>query len=170
MARLTKLYFDNEEPAFYQVRRLEPLFGLTRDAIAKHGLFAHQLLHQRLPLVVLVRRNCRGSANDEWRARFVDQDGIDFIDNGVVVAALHLLLARRRHSVVAQIIETELGVCAVGNVAGVLLAANAWFLIMLNTTDREAKKAIKLPHPLSVTSCQIIVHRDQMSAAAGQCV
>ena len=46
-------------------------------------------------------------------------------------------------------------------------AANARFLIVLNTTDREAKEAIKLSHPLGVTSRQIIVYRDQMRAAPG---
>ena len=48
---------------------------------------------------LFVRR--RLAANDQRRARFVDEDRIDFIDNRVVVTALNLLLARGRHAVVA---------------------------------------------------------------------
>jgi hypothetical protein len=59
--------------------------------------------------------------NDERRARLVDQDRVDLIDDGVVVAALHHLRGRVFH-IVAEIIETELVVGAVGDVAGILLA------------------------------------------------
>ena len=113
-------------------------------AIAKHGLLAHQLFDQRLPFVVLVRRDRRRAADDERRARFVDQDRIDFVDDGEMITALDLLLARRGHAVVAQIIETELAVRAVGDVAGVLLAADVRRLIVLNAADSQAEKFVKL--------------------------
>ncbi len=78
---------------------------------------------------------CR-PADDERRPRFVDQDGIDFIDDRVGIAALDLLFARRGHAVVAQIIETELAVRAVGDVHRVLLATHIGFLIVLNAANR----------------------------------
>ena len=53
-------------------------------------------------------RNRGRPADDQRRARFIDQDGIHFVDDREIVAALDLLLARRGHAVVAQIIETEL--------------------------------------------------------------
>ena len=134
----------------------------------QHGLFAHQLLDQRLPFVVLVRRDRRRPADDKRRARFVDQDGIDFIDDRIVISALHLLLARRGHAVVAQVIETEFAVRSVGNVAGVLLAPNVRRLIVLNAADREPEKIVKLPHPFRIATGQIIVHRHEMRAASGQ--
>ena len=84
-----------------------------------------------------------------------------------MITALDLLLARGCHSVIAQIIETELAVCSVSDVATVLLTADVRFLIVLNATDRESEKSIKLPHPLGVAAREIIVHRHQMRAATG---
>ncbi len=66
------------------------------------------------------------AGNDQRRARFVDQDGVDFVDDGVGVAALHHVLEPVLH-VVAQIIEAELVIGAVGDVAVVLPLA---FLVL----------------------------------------
>ena len=62
------------------------------------------------------------TGNDERRARLVDQDRIDFVDDGVDVAALHHVLEPVLH-IVAQIVEAELVIGAVGDVAIVLLLA-----------------------------------------------
>src|SRR5437870_13574844 len=107
-------------------------------------------------------RNRRRSADDEWGPRFIDQDGIDLIDDGVIITSLDLLLAGGGHPVVAQIIEPELTVRAVGNVHPVLLPADIRWLIVLNATAGESKKAIQLAHPLSVAASEVIVHRHQM--------
>ena len=112
--------------------------------------------------------NGRWPADDERRARFIDQDGIDFIDDGIVIAALDLLFARRGHAVVAQIIETELAVRSVGDVHRVLFAAFIRLLIVLNAADRKAQEIVKLPHPFRVASSQVIVHRHQVRAASAQ--
>ena len=147
---------------------LESFLRFAREAVAKHVLLAHQLIDQRLPFVVLMRRNRRRAADDERRARFVDQDGIDFVDDRVVITALHLLLARRGHAVVAQIIETELAVRSVGDVHRVLLAADIGRLIVLNAADGQAEETVKLAHPFRVAPGQVIVHRHEMRAAAGE--
>src|ERR1043166_7190428 len=62
--------------------------------IAQHVLLSHQLLDERFPFVVLMCGNRRRPTDDERRARLVDENRIDFIDNGVAIAALHLFLAR----------------------------------------------------------------------------
>ena len=85
-----------------------------------------------------------------------------------MITALDLLFARRGHSVVAQIIETELAIRSVSNVAGVLLPAHIRFLIVLNATNSEPKKIVERTHPFGIAACQIIVHRDQMRAASSQ--
>src|ERR1700720_4950359 len=100
-------------------------------------------------------------ADNEWCARFVDQDGIDFIDNCIAVPALDLLVARRGHAIITEVIETELAVRAISDVARVLFAAFARLLIVLNTADRQPEKCIKLSHPLRVAPRQIIVYCDQ---------
>src|SRR4029077_12917409 len=94
VAWLTQLHLEHETTARLDLALLEFLDRFARYAVAKHVLLAHQLLDQRLPLVVLMSGNRRRPADDEWCARFIDQDGIDFIDNGVVITALDLLFAR----------------------------------------------------------------------------
>ena len=58
------------------------------------------------------------AGDDQRRARFIDQDRVDFVDDGEAVAALDHVAQRVLH-VVAQIVEAELVVRAVGDVAGV---------------------------------------------------
>src|SRR5208283_3556804 len=52
-----------------------------------------------------------GARDDERGAGFVDEDGIDFVDDGKIVAALHAIVQVELH-VVAEIVETELVVGA----------------------------------------------------------
>ena len=79
-----------------------------------------------------------------------------------------MLFARRGHSIVAQIIETELAVRPVSNIHRVLLAADVRRLIVLDAADRQAEKRVELAHPLSIAPRQIIVNGDQMRAASGE--
>ena len=58
------------------------------------------------------------SRDDERRARLVDQDGVDLVDDRVVQLALHVVLEPQLH-VVAQVVEAELVVRAVGDVGAV---------------------------------------------------
>jgi len=71
-----------------------------------------------------------GRARDNQRCScFVDKNVVDFVDDGVVQNALGLLLklgitvvtSRRLLHVVAQIVEAELVVGSVGNVASISL-------------------------------------------------
>ncbi len=80
------------------------------------------VLDGRLELVEHVGRVLDGAGDDERRARLVDEDGVDLVDDGVVVPALDAVLEPDRH-VVAQVVEAELVVRAVGDVGGVLVLA-----------------------------------------------
>ena len=84
------------------------------------------------------------------------------------MAALDLLLLARGHAVVAQIIEAELGVRAVGDVAGVLLAADARRLVVQDAADGQAEKFVDRAHPFRVARGEVIVHRHDVDAAAGE--
>ena len=64
------------------------------------------------------------AADDERGAGLVDEDRVDLVDDRVVVAALHLVVERRRH-VVAEVVEAELVVRAVGDVGRRSLRASA---------------------------------------------
>src|SRR6266404_6809755 len=113
-----------------------------------------------------MRRDCGRSADDQRRPRFVDQDRVYFVDNRVMITALDLLFARGGHTVVAQVIEAELAVRSVRDVAGVLLTTNIRLLIVLNTTDSQPKEIVERTHPFRVAASKIIIHRHQMGAAS----
>src|SRR2546430_8826182 len=85
VARLTEFHLEHETTPRLDLSLGKFLNRFARYAVAKHILLPHQLLNERFPLVVLMRRNRRRPANDERRARFIDQDGIDFIHNGIVI-------------------------------------------------------------------------------------
>ena len=141
---------------------------LGGETVAEHGLLADELLDERLEAVVLVGRNGGGTADDERRAGLVDEDRVHFIDDGEVVPALDLLLAAGGHAVVAKVIEAELAVRAVGDVALVLLASVLRHLVVLNDADGEPEKSIELTHPLRIALGEVVVNSHHMDAASGE--
>ena len=101
------------------------LFVHAHRALADVDLVVDVLLHHRSQpgeFAVPVRGAVGRSGNDQRRAGLVDQDRVDFVDDRVGVAALHQVLQRVRH-VVAQVVEPELVVGAVGDVGAVGHAA-----------------------------------------------
>ena len=107
--------------------------------------------------------------DDERRAGLVDEDGVDLVDDGVDVASLDLVDQGGGH-VVAQVVEAELVVGAVrdvGRVHGPLLLG----LVLQARDDQpdiEPEPPVDLTHPLGVTSGQVVVHRDDVHAPAGE--
>ena len=120
-------------------------------------------------LTVGVRRGLGRAADDERRARLVDEDRVDLVHDAEVVAALHHVLATHGH-VVAQVVEAELGVGAVGDVGVVLGAALLRRHVGLDDADLEAEEAVHLAHPLGVALGEVVVDGDQVSAVAGDAV
>ena len=70
--------------------------------------------------------------------------------------------------VVAQVVEAELVVGAVGDVGGVGLAALTVVEIVDDDADGEAEELVDLAHPLGVALGQIIVDGDDVDAVAGE--
>ena len=97
-----------------------------------------------------------GAGDDERGAGLIDQDGVHLVDDGEVVPALHPRAAARDH-VVAQVVEAELGVSAVGDVGlvGGLLRRRRH--AVLNEAGLHAEEAVDLAHPLAVAPGQIVV-------------
>ncbi len=97
------------------------LLGLLVDRVVARPvlvLLAREARNQRIDLDVELRALFRGPGDDQRRARLVDQDRVDLVDDGERELALHAVLEPERE-VVAQIIEAEFVVRAVGDVAGV---------------------------------------------------
>ena len=97
------------------------LTALLVNVVIARRIFASLTRHLRRQLVDLVVNIdvVFGLAgDDERRTRFVNQNRINFVDDGVIEAALAAIRHRVFH-VVAQVIETEFVVSAVGDIGGV---------------------------------------------------
>ncbi len=107
------------------------------------------------------------AGNDQRRARLVDQDRIDLVDDRVAQLALAPIANGVLH-VVAQVIEAELIVGAVGDVGGVGIALLGGQLLGEDLAHRHPEKVVDLAHPVGVATCQVIVDRDNVHALARQ--
>ena len=94
--------------------------GLGLEGLDEFAVF--ELGDDEVGAGVLVGGLVGGAGDDQRRARLVDEDGVDFVDDAVVMSALDLILEVELH-VVAQVVEAELVVGAVGDVGAVGLAA-----------------------------------------------
>ena len=108
------------------------------------------------------------TGNDQRCARFVDQDGVDLIDDGKVVAALNQIFFIDDH-VVAQVVEAEF-VGAVGDVCSIRFPAFVVVHIVNDQANGKPKKTINLTHPLGVAASEVIVDGDNVDSFAGKCV
>ena len=165
-AGLAEFEFEKGAARLSGFARSEKLASLRGQARAKHILFADELLDQRLEAIVLVGRNRGGTANNKGRAGLVDEDGVHFIDNGEIMPALHLLLTAAGHAIVAKVVETKLAIRAIGDIAFVLRPAMAWILVVLDNTDSESEKLVKMAHPLRVAAGEVVIHSDHVNATS----
>ncbi len=120
-------------------------------------------IHARIFVGRLVGR----AADDERGAGFIDQDGVDFVDDCEVMTTLHAIGAVELH-VVAQVVEAELVVGAVGDVGPVGGAALGVIEIVHDHTNGEPEKFVDFAHPLGVAFGQVVVDRDHVHAVACQ--
>ncbi len=104
--------------------------------------------------------------DDQRRAGLVDEDRVDLVDDRVDVPALHALGLRPGH-VVAQVVEAELVVRAVGDVGGVGRAALVGGHLRVDRADLEAEEAVDAAHPLRVAAGEVVVGGDDVDALAG---
>src|SRR5690606_23425971 len=108
------------------------------------------------------------TADDQRRARLVDQDRVHLVDDREVVRPLHALLERVHH-VVAQVVEAVLVVRAVRDVRTVRGAPlGRARLVQVDAVDGETEIRVDRAHPLAVALRQVRVHRDQVHAATGK--
>ena len=159
-----------------QARRLEQLAHMLVALFGQRHLaglfvqvvvFLFQRAHHRIDGAVHLGLVFGGTGNDQRRARLVDQDGVHFVDDGEGVAALGHGVQRVFH-VVAQIVEAELVVGAVGDVGGIGGLALAVVQAMDDAAHAHAQETVDLAHPFAVALGQIVVDRHHMHAVAGQ--
>ena len=144
---------------------------LARDDVEIGVLFRLDVLHefrnQLVDLRVKVGAGLGRSRDDERRAGLVDQDGVDLVHDREIQVALHLV-GQREREVVAQVVEAELVIGRVRDVAGV---RGLFFLVALagfRHPDGQAEKLVSGSHPVRVALCQVLVHGDHVHTLAAQ--
>ena len=158
-----------------QVLDLQDLLDL-RDARLGHGHLELRLLdlvvhvageprrHARERLVPL--RGVRDHAGDDQRrARLVDQDRVDLVHDREAIAALHALVQAHRH-VVAQVVEPELVVRAVGDVRPVGRAPLRRRHVGLDQPDLQPEEPVDAAHPFGIALGEVVVDGDDVHALA----
>jgi hypothetical protein len=107
------------------------------------------------------------TGDDQRGAGLVDQDRVHLVHDGVDVPALDHVLHAILH-VVAQIVEAELVVGAVGDVGVVgdlaLLVVHA----VDDDPDLEPEEIVDLPHPFGIALGEVVVDRHHVHAAPGK--
>jgi hypothetical protein len=98
---------------------------------------------------------------------FIHQNGVNLVDDAEVEEALYHIGDGGGH-VVAQVVEAELAVGTVGDVAAVVLATFSRRHALLNQPHAEAQEAMNLPHPFGIAAGQIVIHRNDVNSLAGQ--
>jgi hypothetical protein len=99
--------------------------------------------------------------------RFVDEDRVDLVHDREDVAALDHVLELELH-VVAQVVEAEFVVGAVGDVAGVRGLALVVEQAVLDAPDRQPQELVDPAHPLGVAPGEVVVDGHDVDAAAGE--
>ena len=156
-----------------QVLNAEHVFGLNKAFVGKQHvprffidfvvLFAVEGAGHLCRLGIFFAGALDLTGDNERRPGFINQNGVDFVDDAKVEGALHHIGHGGRH-VVTQVVKAKFAVGSVGNVATVILTTLRRVHALLNQPHAEAEKAMDLPHPLGVAPGQVIVHRDDVNA------
>ena len=139
---------------------------LAQQRVVDHLGRAAQALDGAGELLVGVGRLGALTGDDERRARLVDENGVHLVHDGVGMPTLHALRSADHH-VVAQVVEAELGVGAVGDVGRVGGALLIKRHAVLQHAHLHAQEAVDGAHPLGVAAGQVVVHGDDVHAGAG---
>ena len=83
------------------------------------------------------------------------------------MSALLVVLEGELH-VVAQVVEAEFVVLAVGDVGEVGIALHALGLVRNDHATAQAQEAIYPTHPLRIAGGEVVVDRDDVHTVAGQ--
>ena len=130
-------------------------------------LIAHQATNHGGKFGVPLARLISWTTDDQRGTRLINQDRVNFVDDGEKVATLDEILFIQRH-VVAQIVESKFVIRAIGDISGISSAALVGRHLRTDTSNGEAKESVNPSHPFRVTLGEVIVDRDDMDALASK--
>ena len=128
---------------------------------------AVELLHDAREVVVRLRGGLGLARDDERRPRLVDQDRVDLVHDREGVAPLHGAVERDGH-VVAEVVEAELRVRAVGDVGCVGLSPSGERHHVLDRGNGDAEPVVDGPVPLGVALGEVVVDGHEVHVLAGE--
>ena len=102
-------------------------FGFLANKVGRNGV------HHTVELNVVIRL----TGNNQRRTRFVNQNGVHFVDYCKVQFALNFVVLVGHH-IVAQVVKTELVVCTVSNVGTISSLAFERLQIGYDYADAQA--------------------------------
>ncbi len=142
---------------------------LVEREIARAFLFFLdiEIRHDSVDLDVQLGAFVGRTGDDQRCSGLVDQNGIDLVDDRKVLLALHLLLQRKGH-VVAQIVESELVVGAVGDVAGVGCPFGGRIHAGNGHAHGHVQRLVDRLHPGRIAARQVVVDRHHVNAPGRQ--
>ena len=126
-------------------------------------LFFLQTGHHSVDFVVFVRRFLGGAGNDQRRAGFVDENAVNLVHDRESQGTLDEVFLKKLH-VVAQVVEAELVVRAVGDIGLVSQVPLFFGHVLIDHADGQTEKGVDGPHPFAVALGQVIVDRDHVHA------
>ena len=112
-----------------------------------------------------VSRSCLvcQAGDDQGGSSLVDERGVDFVDDRVLMLLLKLHLGIQFH-VVAEVVESELTGGAVDCIAGVgeFLLIRGLHVLRMDRPDGQSHRSIEREDPVSVTLHQVVVDGDDV--------
>ena len=128
---------------FFCIIACQQLFSIIEYLHDKLSLHLHQSLYTRLILIkhlIIAFRHWTG--NNQRSTCIVNQYGIHFIHNRIIMLALNQILRIDSH-IITQIIETELIIGSEGNIRHISVTT-LWRvgLMLIDTINRKAMKHI----------------------------
>lgn len=148
----------------------EDRLGFLCEVCHELHLLAEEFFDGRLEFVELMGGRLGGPCDDERCSGFVDEDGVDFVNDCEEVVTLDEFVLGGSHTHVPEIVEAEFGVSAVCDVALVHVTSDGWWLFVLEASDGESEPFEDVSHPFGVTFCQVVVDGDELYVSAGQSV
>ena len=146
------------------------LGGVFRLAHRAQPVFRRHPLHlagEAGELVVGLGGLFGGAGDDQRGPRLVDQDVVDLVHDREVVVALDAVLEVGGH-VVAEVVEAELRVGPIGDVAGVFDLASRVVVGVLDRGHGDAERLVDRRHPFGVAAGEVVVDGDDVDAVAGE--
>ena len=109
------------------------------------------------------------AGNDQRCSCFIDQNGVNFVDDRKVQISLYHLFLTSYH-VVTQVVKTEFVICTVCDIAVICFTAFVIIHTIQDTAYCQTQESVNLTHLCCVTLCQIVIDCNDMHTFAFQCI